>query len=316
MRLRACECLPTQVSGRTAYWFAIPLHVPSTGMPSAPWLNRHVDNVNTTLTLVSTSPPSSPLQNASPRLRYANRKHLLDDEPFAAMGPGQARGRFWTTTTGMLNISNRNFRVSPAVDVVVDSRSGPTNSDRQWRKSTVNDASGCVQTGVSPTETPTKAISPLSRRHGARTLTLPPLKDNAAVPLLPLTPSPTLNFHVMFVDDEEINRDIGNRILRRIGCTTCLLADGIDVERALLSSDVHVHVIMLDIQMSQLNGDVLCRILRSQGHRAPIIAMTGEYTPCPATLPVRVSANAPIDALFFLPSSFTPLPRCRHCRNQ
>ncbi len=41
------------------------------------------------------------------------------------------------------------------------------------------------------------------------------------------------------------------------------------------ATEVTIDAIMLDIQMKQMNGDELCRLLRPQSHPVPIIAMTG-----------------------------------------
>ena len=52
-------------------------------------------------------------------------------------------------------------------------------------------------------------------------------------PRLP-TISPTRHFHVLFVDDEAVNRNVAKRMLQRLGCTTMELCDGDEVEAALV----------------------------------------------------------------------------------
>ena len=79
---------------------------------------------------------------------------------------------------------------------------------------------------------------------------------------------------VMYVDDEAVNRNIGRRMLRQLGCRVALFDDGVQVEPAVATS--HFDVVLLDIQMRRLNGDVVCRALRAHGYDTlPIIAVTG-----------------------------------------
>jgi hypothetical protein len=40
---------------------------------------------------------------------------------------------------------------------------------------------------------------------------------------------------VLYVDDEDVNRNVGRRMLDRLGCTPLLLTDGSEVEPALNS---------------------------------------------------------------------------------
>ena len=45
-----------------------------------------------------------------------------------------------------------------------------------------------------------------------------------------------LRLHVLFVDDEPVNRNVAKRMLQRLGCTTVELSDGDEVEAALVQS--------------------------------------------------------------------------------
>ena len=99
-------------------------------------------------------------------------------------------------------------------------------------------------------------------------------------------------------DDEVVNRSVGRRMLQRLGCSVVELSDGDEVEPLLRrigqlaqyspsrsgsavvpQSDraEHFDVIMLDIQMRRMNGDVLCRRLRELGLPTVIIAATGMH---------------------------------------
>ncbi len=66
------------------------------------------------------------------------------------------------------------------------------------------------------------------------------------------------------------------RLLAQDGSLVCGALDG----------GLDVDVILLDIQMKEMNGDVLCRALRSRGDRRPIIAVTGATNAgvCPAAM--------------------------------
>ena len=50
---------------------------------------------------------------------------------------------------------------------------------------------------------------------------------------LPNAHNGPLELHVLFVDDEVVNRNVAKRMLQRLGCTTVELADGDEVEAAL-----------------------------------------------------------------------------------
>jgi CheY-like chemotaxis protein len=94
--------------------------------------------------------------------------------------------------------------------------------------------------------------------------------------------TPTFDgLRVLFVDDENVNRRLGAKMLSKLKCKVTLYSDGEDV---LLHKDKygiegsHEHgfdVLFLDIVMSRLDGIKTCRELRNASIRIPIIAMTG-----------------------------------------
>ena len=74
---------------------------------------------------------------------------------------------------------------------------------------------------------------------------------------------------------------MGGRLLLKLGITAVtLLEDGCEVEAAMAEAAALArphHVLLLDIQMRQVNGDAVCRSLRAAGAtRVPIIALTGK----------------------------------------
>ncbi len=107
-------------------------------------------------------------------------------------------------------------------------------------------------------------------------------RNTQSPPLLPCG-----NLHILLVDDEMVNRSVAQRMLKRIGCTTVELSDGDEVEAVLRctgqlpSADYTARearpfdVLLLDIQMRRMNGDVLCQRLRAAGLTVPIVAATG-----------------------------------------
>jgi CheY-like chemotaxis protein len=133
---------------------------------------------------------------------------------------------------------------------------------------------------------------------------------------------------VLYVDDEGVNRNVGKRMLQKLGCIAhvltvrrrvlyrrslartlcwclahcmqspmtchlynlccvsaivlpplqccaCPVQDGSEVEPA-FEGGMDVDMLLLDIQMKTMNGDVLCSLLRAQGDPRMMIAVTGE----------------------------------------
>ena len=84
---------------------------------------------------------------------------------------------------------------------------------------------------------------------------------------------------MLYVDDETVNRNVGRRLLQKLGCGTVVVReDGCEVQGCMEEAgrERAFHVLMLDIQMRQVNGDVVCKSLRAQGVTdLPIIALTG-----------------------------------------
>lgn len=94
----------------------------------------------------------------------------------------------------------------------------------------------------------------------------------------PGQPTPRLGLNCCFADDERANRRVNARLLDRLGCRVLLVEDGDEVEAALEAArgaGRPVDILLLDIVMRRLNGDVLCRALRARGVTMPIIAATG-----------------------------------------
>lgn len=115
--------------------------------------------------------------------------------------------------------------------------------------------------GQSPAATAAPAAAPAPARGGRQ---LPPNIQN-------------LGKNILFVDDEQVNRRLGSRMMQRLGCTYTLLTDGDEVAPALqaAAADKQYDMIIIDIVMQRTDGAVVCSQLRAAGVNMPIIAMTG-----------------------------------------
>jgi CheY-like chemotaxis protein len=74
------------------------------------------------------------------------------------------------------------------------------------------------------------------------------------------------------VDDNAINRLLGERLLVREGHSVRVSSDGVDA-LALLEAG-RFDVILMDVQMPTLDGLEVTRRLRARGDRTPVIALT------------------------------------------
>jgi CheY-like chemotaxis protein len=78
--------------------------------------------------------------------------------------------------------------------------------------------------------------------------------------------------HLLLAEDNLINQKVAIGLLRKLGYSCDVAADGIEVLRAL---EVHRYdLILMDCQMPELDGYDTTRRLRQFGMRIPIVAMT------------------------------------------
>ncbi|MDJ0623261.1 MAG: ATP-binding protein [Desulfocapsaceae bacterium] len=91
-----------------------------------------------------------------------------------------------------------------------------------------------------------------------------------------------LSGRVLLVDDEEINRHVGQRILQKIGCTADIAPSG---ERAVaMAASIAYDIILMDIQMPEMSGIEATRIMRAKEEeealrKTVIIALTANGLP-------------------------------------
>jgi two-component system, OmpR family, response regulator MprA len=79
---------------------------------------------------------------------------------------------------------------------------------------------------------------------------------------------------VLVADDDRAIRDSLSRALELEGYDVVPAADGIDVLTALRR--VEVALIVLDVMMPGIDGLAVCRVLRRQGDRTPILMLTAK----------------------------------------
>ena len=82
---------------------------------------------------------------------------------------------------------------------------------------------------------------------------------------------------ILLVDDDEINRDFGLSLLKKLGYSADAVDSGLKAVKLLESTPYDV--ILMDVQMPEMNGFETTRIIRNQesnvlNHDIPVIAMT------------------------------------------
>lgn len=87
---------------------------------------------------------------------------------------------------------------------------------------------------------------------------------------------------VLLVDDEEINRHVGQRILEKIGCTADVAPSG--REALAMVAGIAYDIVLMDIQMPEMSGIEATRIMRAREERESlqkmvIIALTANGLP-------------------------------------
>lgn len=88
----------------------------------------------------------------------------------------------------------------------------------------------------------------------------------------------SFNFTVLFVEDETVNRKLGERVLSRANYNVILAKDGLEALDIATARYGDLHCVVTDLQMPNLDGIGLARELRSRGNEVPIIALSGSTT--------------------------------------
>lgn len=90
----------------------------------------------------------------------------------------------------------------------------------------------------------------------------------------------TKDLRVLFVDDDNVNRRQGFKMLSRLGCIPIMASDGDEVLSILQHATMNnksIDCVLMDIVMQRQNGDVTCSLVRNMGYELPIVAMTGAF---------------------------------------
>lgn len=92
----------------------------------------------------------------------------------------------------------------------------------------------------------------------------------------PATPGPWRGAgKVMFVDDNDLVRSVGSRMLLALGFEPLLAQDGVAALELLDAHESEVVLVILDLTMPRMNGEETFRALRSRQFQAPVILTSG-----------------------------------------
>lgn len=80
---------------------------------------------------------------------------------------------------------------------------------------------------------------------------------------------------VLFIDDNEALASLAARILERTGLTTVTASDGAGAVAGLAAHADRIAVVVLDVTMPDITGDVLLGELLARGLVAPVVVSSG-----------------------------------------
>lgn len=86
---------------------------------------------------------------------------------------------------------------------------------------------------------------------------------------------PTGNENILFVDDEEAIVDLGQRMLKRLGYKVLTMKNSVEALERFLSNPQEFDLLMTDMTMPQMTGDLLARKVQDVRPDMPIIVCTG-----------------------------------------
>lgn len=78
---------------------------------------------------------------------------------------------------------------------------------------------------------------------------------------------------ILFIDDEETQRDVMERVLEKMGYAVTLSADPLEALTVL--SDEFFPLIITDLRMPGMDGTVLCKTIRETNRDSIIYALSG-----------------------------------------
>ncbi len=104
--------------------------------------------------------------------------------------------------------------------------------------------------------------------------------------------------HILVVDDDARLRDLLTRYLGEQGFVVKAVGDGQQLDKA--RSREHYHLLVLDLMMPGEDGLSICRRLRGQGDRTPIIMLTAKGDEVDRIVGLEMGADD------YLPKPFNP----------
>ena len=82
--------------------------------------------------------------------------------------------------------------------------------------------------------------------------------------------------HVVVVDDDVLIRTLMTAFLAKLGCRSTMCADGASASAEIARAGASVCLVLIDLRLGAVNGVEVCRRLRAEGVRAPILCMSGD----------------------------------------
>ena len=104
--------------------------------------------------------------------------------------------------------------------------------------------------------------------------------------------------HILIVDDDARLRDLLTRYLGEQGFTVRAVADAAQMDK--VRNREHYHLIVLDLMLPGEDGLSICRRLRGQGDRTPIVMLTAKGDEIDRILGLEMGADD------YLPKPFNP----------
>ncbi|MFV0370925.1 MAG: two-component system response regulator OmpR [Azonexus sp.] len=104
--------------------------------------------------------------------------------------------------------------------------------------------------------------------------------------------------HILIVDDDARLRDLLTRYLGEQGFTVRAVPDAAQMDKA--RNREHYHLIVLDLMLPGEDGLSICRRLRGQGDRTPIVMLTAKGDEIDRILGLEMGADD------YLPKPFNP----------
>jgi CheY-like chemotaxis protein len=81
-----------------------------------------------------------------------------------------------------------------------------------------------------------------------------------------------VSMHVLVAEDDRTNQIVARVILKSVGCTVNIVADGRAAVEAVATASYDV--VLMDMQMPIMGGCEAARQLRAMGYTVPIVALT------------------------------------------